>query len=315
MRLVLVHGVGAHQRPDAERADWVSALATGAAAAGHERFATLLRGGSIRTAFVRYADLYQRPDKQGHRTDLDAAQAAIVHAMMQEIIVHQRELGEDDESRRILRHAMHQLAPSGAPQGLLAPVRHLIGVATTLLSLPVIRPAGHRLTGALMIADLVQVARYLARNDVDEAGTPLDVRIRRRLRAALDDGPAVVVAHSLGSIVALEALHEWTGPVPLFVTLGSPIGLRGAVWQHIPEACRSTPPRVGRWLNYWDRDDLVAARPVVETFVRPNTSGVAPRSTRVDSAGIWVHTATKYLQQPKVAAPIAEAFTPVLGQQ
>jgi pimeloyl-ACP methyl ester carboxylesterase len=315
VRLILVHGIGTNPRPQQKRTEWVSALAVGAAAAGHERFATLLRTGSIESTFVRYDDLYQRPDEQGHRLDLDASQAAIIHTMLQEIIDYQWTLRGDDDSRRILRHATHQLEPSGSPQGLLAPVRRLLGVATTLLSLPVIRPAGHRLTGELMLADLKQVARYLARDDADDTGTSIDTRIRRRLLAALDDGPAVVVAHSLGSVVALETLHEWPGRVPLLVTLGSPIGLRGAVWHHIAVACRSTPLCVGRWLNYWDRDDLVTARPVVETFVRPNAHGVAPRSTRVESAGVWVHSATTYLQQPKVAAPIAEAFTPVVGQQ
>ena len=40
------------------------------------------------------------------------------------------------------------------------------------------------------------------------------------------DQPTVIVAHSLGTVVAYDILREFTAPeVPLFVTLGSPLGI------------------------------------------------------------------------------------------
>jgi hypothetical protein len=40
----------------------------------------------------------------------------------------------------------------------------------------------------------------------------------------------------------------------------------------------------------------------------PNALGVTTESKRVDSDGLWVHTATKYLAKADVAGPVAEAI-------
>ncbi len=75
-----------------------------------------------------------------------------------------------------------------------------------------------------------------------------------------------------------------------------------------------TPETVGRWLNFWDRDDVIAARPMLEHFVLPNTAGVGPVSDRVDSDGLWVHSAAKYLAHPAIAGPVVEALDTLAGQ-
>jgi pimeloyl-ACP methyl ester carboxylesterase len=118
----------------------------------------------------------------------------------------------------------------------------------------------------------------------------------------------VVVAHSLGTVVAFEALHGYGGPVELLVTLGSPLATGAAVLQRVRPRPARTPEAVGRWLNFWDRDDIVVARPRVQQWMLPSFSGVAPVTDRVDSDGVWVHTATKYLRQPAVAGPIIEVL-------
>jgi len=161
-----------------------------------------------------------------------------------------------------------------------------------------------------MIRELSQVGRYLARREKTEDGTPLDVAIRARLQCALssDSSPVVVVAHSLGSIVAFETLLESNCPVELLVTLGSPLAIRGVVVDRLLQQPPTVPNNVARWLNYWDRDDIVAARPILENSFRRNVSGVAPVSQRIDSDGIWVHTAIKYLSSAQVAGPIVEAL-------
>jgi pimeloyl-ACP methyl ester carboxylesterase len=46
-----------------------------------------------------------------------------------------------------------------------------------------------------------------------------------KVRPALEAGPCIVVAHSLGTVVAFKLLRAHTQDVPLFVTLGSPLGL------------------------------------------------------------------------------------------
>lgn len=77
--------------------------------------------------------------------------------------------------------------------------------------------------------------------------------------------PQVVVAHSLGSVVAYEALwstNASTVPVELLVTVGSPLALPGAIFDRLdpaPAAGRGVrPPGVNRWINIADVGDLVA---------------------------------------------------------
>ena len=107
----------------------------------------------------------------------------------------------------------------------------------------------------LFYGDLVQVRRF--QRDDELADAVLD-----RLREVLPDGPRVLVGHSLGSIVAYEALCTIPDHgVRTLVTLGSPLGLRS-----IREALRfpalgripALPPGVHRWVNVYDRGDPVS---------------------------------------------------------
>ncbi|MEV5878007.1 alpha/beta hydrolase [Streptomyces sp. NPDC052101] len=72
------------------------------------------------------------------------------------------------------------------------------------------------------------------------------------------DGPTVVVSHSLGTIVAYWALaeHKAPPPVPLFVTLGSPLGIE-AIKRRLPRPV-GKPSCVKIWLNAADVRDPVA---------------------------------------------------------
>ncbi|MFI0795874.1 hypothetical protein ACH4OY_24790 [Micromonospora rubida] len=83
------------------------------------------------------------------------------------------------------------------------------------------------------------------------------------IEAVRAHGPRVLVAHSLGSVVAYEALHQRPDlEVDLLVTLGSPLGLPGAVFEALDPPPREKrahrPPGVRRWVNIADPGDLVA---------------------------------------------------------
>ena len=117
-----------------------------------------------------------------------------------------------------------------------------------------------------------------------------------------------MVAHSLGTVVTYEALHGHGAEVPLWVTLGSPLALRSVVLPKLQPRPPATPGPVRRWLNFWDRDDIIAARPILEDDMLPNDAGVHPSSDRVDSDGVWVHDAVKYLAQASVAGRVIEAL-------
>ncbi|MFF4734196.1 serine peptidase [Streptomyces mirabilis] len=78
--------------------------------------------------------------------------------------------------------------------------------------------------------------------------------------------PTVVIAHSLGSVVAYETL--WAHPelsVELLVTLGSPLALPYVIFPRLQPAPvdqkGQRPPNVVSWVNLADPGDLVALPP------------------------------------------------------
>jgi hypothetical protein len=118
----------------------------------------------------------------------------------------------------------------------------------------------------LMIGNLVQVRRYLTEPDVRRA-------VRQRVADAVDGETRVIVAHSLGSVVAYEALAahpDW--PVRALVTLGSPLGIANLIFDRLHPRPRPRtdlaagedgvrggwPGPVTVWTNVADKGDVVA---------------------------------------------------------
>ncbi|MCS0639481.1 alpha/beta hydrolase [Streptomyces sp. LP05-1] len=313
-RLVFVHGIGGARDAAAEGAEWTRALAGAARDAGHAAAISGLTGGwGADVRFAAYGDLFRRRGAQGAGDTADGRdeedEAVLVALLLEAVDERLADASLPPEELRALRSARAQLAPDRPGQGIGAPGRRAVNAVTSLLAVPGFRALGGWTSARTTAGTLGQVARYLNRREPDERGHTLDARIRARVADCLDtEGPTVVVAHSLGTVVALEALHRHSGPVPLLVTLGSPLGIRTAVLPRVRPQPVATPACVGRWLNFWDRDDIVAARPLLEKFVRANADGVLPRSTRVDADGAWVHPAAKYLADGRVAGPVMEAL-------
>ncbi|MEV0383913.1 hypothetical protein [Nonomuraea sp. NPDC050643] len=110
--------------------------------------------------------------------------------------------------------------------------------------------------------------------------------------------PKVVIAHSLGSVVAYETL--WANPdleIDLLITLGSPLGMRNVVFERLlpaPINGRGERPRgVGRWVNIADKDDIAAIPP---DLARSFTGIDVEELVNLD----WIdfHTVEKYLGCP-----------------
>ncbi|MFF8382668.1 alpha/beta hydrolase [Streptomyces kanasensis] len=321
-RLVFVHGIGGPRDAGADLDEWLRAAAHGARAAGHgNRLSGLTGGWAADTRFAYYGDLFRTAGSQGTgsaagsaRPGEDEEQELVAELLLEVVDERLADPALTPTELRVLRHARVQLAPPDGAQGAGAPGRHVVNALTSLLALPGLRTGGGWLSARLTAGMLGQVARYLNRGEPDDAGVTLDARVRRRVATSLDaDGPTVVVAHSLGTVVALETLHGHRGRVPLLITLGSPLGVRTAVLPRVRPQPLATPACVDRWLNFWDRDDIVAARPDLERFVLPNAAAARPVSSRVDSDGAWVHPAAKYLAQAAVAGPLMEALTAAGG--
>jgi hypothetical protein len=83
-------------------------------------------------------------------------------------------------------------------------------------------------------------------------------------QAIMECGAKVVVAHSLGSVVAYETLHAYPDlGVEVLVTVGSPLGLPGAVFDVLDPAPDASgrglrPAGLRHWTNIAEGNDLVA---------------------------------------------------------
>jgi hypothetical protein len=147
-----------------------------------------------------------------------------------------------------------------------------------------------------------EVTAYLSHPEAGAAA-------RARFADALAETSArVVVAHSLGSIVAYEAL--WARPeleVDLLITLGSPLAMPGAVRSHlasVPTLGRGgRPPGVARWVNLADRDDIVA---VSSGGIRSTFPGVDLDDSTITDA-FRFHQAGNYLAHPRLGHVLRDA--------
>jgi len=305
--VVFVHGIGSHREATSMCAEWTESLTDGMVLAGHGRLARNVRlGGDTRMAY--YRDLFLGQNRQGSTgNQMDELEAALLATVLRSLVDQMLAQASDTTEQVLLARAQSQLKSIGEVQGIGNIARRCINAATTLMQVRPWRQAGAWATSRAMLGDLRQVTRYLCRGEPDINGRTLDQRIRDRVLEALTPD-AVVLAHSLGSVVAIEALQEYMSPVRLFVTFGSPLGMRTVILPHLRPQPPTTPDSTRFWLNLWDKDDILAGRPYLKEDFRPNRSGVQPTSQRVDSDGMWVHPANYYLSQPGLAGPVAEAM-------
>lgn len=129
-------------------------------------------------------------------------------------------------------------------------------------------------------------------------------RIDAVVAAALGDGPCVVLAHSLGTVVTYNVLRtRQTDPrYPRLITVGSPLGIK-AIKQHLNKPLVS-PPCVKHWFNAYDDRDLVALAPLDN-----RNFGVSPpieNKSDVQNFTDNRHGIAGYLADPVVAQKIAQ---------
>jgi hypothetical protein len=168
-------------------------------------------------------------------------------------------------------------------------------------------------------AFLRDVHHYLFDVEFGPAGRPavhLQQTIRRRFVDALSapnvTGPHVVVAHSLGTVIAYDCLkrvHDCP-EVDGLITFGSPLGLDEVQDKLQPgwSAGDGFPGERlrGRWFNFFDRLDPVCGfDPRLDNdFVRGGVSVVLDQV--VQNGGAWRHSAVKYMRQPAVGNALRE---------
>lgn len=185
------------------------------------------------------------------------------------------------------------------------------GVSAKVLPLPA--PLRKWLSRLLTGAFLRDVNDFLFNVDRREA---MEAPLRERLLAG--GGPFVVVGHSQGSMIAYDVLRQLSPDkvdVPLFLTIGSPLGLDEV--QDVLRQWTGTkgrlpiPACVGRWINAADPWDLVAAdRELSNDFQPTGKIDDLPDIRNLDRREN-PHSGTGYLRIPEVRDSIVR----VVGTQ
>jgi hypothetical protein len=119
--------------------------------------------------------------------------------------------------------------------------------------------------------------------------------------------PCVVVAHSLGTIVAYRVLSSLTATLDVrgLVTVGSPLGL-ASIRDHLPVPL-AKPSGVNKWQNAFDKRDVVALLPLDES-----TWSIQPPIENFDGVDNFTdnrHGIGGYLDDATVARWMANALS------
>lgn len=164
--------------------------------------------------------------------------------------------------------------------------------------------AGSRLlatvTERILVWWLKQVSAYFT-------DPMIRAEIQNRFATMIDVDTRVVVAHSLGSVVAYESLcahREW--PVTDLVTLGSPLGVPHVVLHRlVPQPGRGAagpqglwPGSVQRWINLTDDGDFVALEPRLRKVFGERVVDVAIAN------GAGPHNVERYLSAAETGSAV-----------
>ncbi|MEQ0565198.1 hypothetical protein ABJI51_39495 [Amycolatopsis sp. NEAU-NG30] len=301
--IVLVHGIGQQQKsPDTVESEYLPNLAGGIRLAGDPGLADRIwrnaRPGDLSARVAFYGDLFRQADQQGDQFDLPPEAAGIAAQLTldwaQQIADHGTRETDRERARRALEQAEGTLPDA---QGLRAGLRPVLNALTRIRPMAAL---GEAVAGRLLRTAIIQVSRYLTDDTIRAA-------VQDRVAVLIGPETKVVVGHSLGSVVAFEAAHRLGQPLPLLVTLGSPLGLRNIVYHRVRPQPPSVPPQVRRWVNIADRDDLVAADLNLQRRF-PGAAGVLETTYTVDN-GAHPHDAKFYLTTTEAGRPVVETLS------
>jgi hypothetical protein len=282
--VVAVHGIGNEYRGAATmHANWFPAMRDGLAHAGEN-----LRPEDLTCAF--YGDLFRPPDR----------------VLTGNMAWHDADDVTDDFELELLTRWWS--AAARADSAVVSPDERTLMRAPRSAQAALNALSGSRffagLAEQMMIFSLKQVNGYLADGDLRD-------QILARVEQVVDGDTRVLVGHSLGSVVAYEALcahPEW--PVRALVTCGSPLGIRNLIFDRLrPPPDRDGhgrwPGSVSAWTNICDEGDVVALqkdlRPLFGSRVR----------CLVVHCGARAHDVTRYLTSAAMGQAIAAGIADV----
>ncbi|WP_386822856.1 hypothetical protein [Lysobacter brunescens] len=286
MRMILVHGINQQGKSDRIVHDeWLAALRANFARQGQDPLDRLSR---IDTAF--YGDTLERLSSvllagrtiamgaEEASDDFDEFALTALKAMALRMGIAESDLASE-------------AATVAVPQGAGIHKTWIKAIARVIERVSPLR-------GTLALRVLGQAHAYIRNPHVHEQVNDL---VRPLFE---DDEPCIVVSHSLGTVVSLALLREFSRngrprEVPLLLTLGSPLGI-DSVRKGFTKP-RTRPAHVQRWMNFADPEDFVALH---AALTADNFAPGIENHPDVENGYDDPHGVTGYLSDPRVAAAI-----------
>ena len=296
---------------DKLESDWLPALAGGVRVAGFPDVADRIwhsagNVGSIEARMAFYGNLFLVPNQQGDDPgEFTPEEAEFAQALAVEWLQHVAQRATKERTRQIgARELAYLTKQMGAEQGLGSAARSAIG---SLAKISWFAPFGMGFAERFLRRSLAQVTRYFTNERIRSAALESVFKLT---------GPEtkVLLGHSLGSVVAYEAAHLMQPPLPLLLTLGSPLGLQTIVYQRLRPQPPGFPLNVRRWVNVADRDDYVATEPDLKGLfgVGMPAGALFEGGYTVDN-GAEPHKSDFYLGKAQVGSAVGEVFRSAVG--
>ncbi len=278
-RIVFIHGIGQQvEAPERLLGEWGASLRAGM------RFAGVPAGewppdADMDLAF--FGELF-RDDVKGV-PDMPYVLADIDEGFEEEIL------------RAWAAQALAQEVDEEVSKAAWAP-QSVQQLAVSLLSLPYFA----NITERLLVGALKQLRAYLT-------DTAVRAAVRSRLAELILPDTRLVIAHSLGSIVAYEVLClAGLQARPALITLGSPLGLRNLVFDRLePRPVGNAgwwPAGAARWVNIADLHDLVASEKNLVTLFGARVEDILVNN------GAAAHDIGPYLTSARTGKAVYEAL-------
>lgn len=271
-RVVCIHGIAQELKSsDSLLAEWAPSLCGGVSNAGGR-----LDPAEVHMAF--YGGLFRPPGSKG-ATDIPNYKPGDVDHPLEIALV-----GD-------IYDALDEPGPSSSGAKAGAAQRTVGHMLQAIASTPYF---GHA-TQRVVIWFIKQVRRYVTEPNIRGAA-------QQSLIDCIGTETRIVVAHSLGSVVAYETLCARPDfPVRTLITLGSPLGTPALLSRFVPPVRLGSaqwPAGLERWFNIADAADIVALR----KELRPLYGDLV--LDQVVHNGATMHNVLPYLTAPQTGRAI-----------
>ncbi len=290
--LVMIHGRSQQLKdPAALKAEWLTALEAGLAKSG-----LTLPIAESDVHFPFYGD-----------TLIDLMEGSTPEEAAEVIVKGEGDAGEEefvadvvDEIRRQQGISEDELVAEAQAELVEKGVRNWAWVQAGLAALDRKVPGASGLSISLVTRDVyAYLVTQSIRDEIDEG-----------VSAAFTPGAeTVVVAHSLGTVVAAQVLKTYGDSegwvVPQLVTVGSPLGISRIRQEIVPPRW---PGCVGAWFNAMDPRDVVPLFPLTPEHYAVGAGHEILNKTDVDNHTSNRHGITGYLDDAATAKVVYDAL-------